>query len=101
MSDLFERLFPSGIGASGIGAHTFRAAIGDYAAGYTTKTQIIGFFALDSEAQTDLTVLCNAIDSKTPLEKAGFLLELHDVLMLADVEAKYTTKSDFRNRLGL
>lgn len=102
MADLFDRLFPQGEDRSGkIAVHTFRAALGDYAAGNTTRTEIVNYFGLDAEAQTDLDVLLAAIDGKTALGKAGFLIELHDVMMIAEAGAKYTTKAAFRARLGI
>ncbi|KPL05617.1 hypothetical protein AMJ85_11610 [candidate division BRC1 bacterium SM23_51] len=102
MADLFDRLFPSGEEPSDkIPVHAFRAAMGDYAAGYTTRSEIISYWSLDSEAQTDLDVLLAEINASTPLEKAFFLLQLHDVMMIAEQGAKYTTKAAFRDRLGL
>jgi hypothetical protein len=101
MADLFERLYPTGQGESSIGVHYLRAALGDYATGNTTKAQIVSAFSLDSEAEADLTVLCNAIDSKAALGKAAFLLELHDVMMIAESGLKYATKAAFKTRMGL
>jgi hypothetical protein len=101
MADLFDRLFPTEPGVHNIPVHYFRAALGDYATGNTTRAEIITHWELDADAQTDLNALCDAIDAKTALGKAAFLLELHDVMMIAEAGAKYTTKSSFRTRLGL
>jgi len=101
MADLFDRLYLSSPNDASIGVHYFRAAMGDYATGHSTRQEIIGHWALDAEAQADLNVLCDHVDSLSVLGKAGFLLELHDVLMIAEEGAKYTTKAAFRARLGL
>lgn len=99
MADLFDRIFDDD--ETKIAIHSFRAALGDYSTGDTTRTEIVNYWTLDSEAQIDLDVLLAAIDSKTDLQKAQFLLELHDVLMIAEEGAKYTTKATFKVRLGL
>jgi len=101
MADLFERLFPSSAEQDNIPVHTFRAAMGDYAAGYTSRNEIVACWDLDIEAQADLDVLLSKINGLTALGKAAFLLELHDVMMIAEAGAKYTTKATFRVRLGL
>lgn len=101
MADLFERLFPDDPREPNIPIHTFRAALGDYAAGHTTRTEIVTFWELDDEAQIDLDVLLTNLDGLTGTQRALFLLQLHDVLMIAETGAKYTTKQTFRERLGL
>jgi len=101
MADLFDRLFPTDPDEENVAIHSFRAAMGDYAAGYTTRAEITNYWGLDTDAQADLNVLCDALDGMAALPKAGFLLELHDVLMIAEEGAKYTTKAEFRTRLGL
>ena len=102
MADLFDRLFPDDPAVENIAVHYFFSALVDYAAGETTRAQIITFWALDAEAQTDLNTLCDAIDAKpTTTEKMVFGTELHAVLMFAEAGAKYTTKTAFKTRLGL
>ena len=98
MADLYDRLF---VEDDNIAVHSFRAAVGDYAAGHTTRAQIVGYWSLDTEAQTDLDVLLAEIDAGTNLQKALFLLQLHDVLMITEEGAKYQTKAEFVARLGL
>jgi len=100
MADLFDRLFP-GPHEPNISVHAFRAALGDYTTGYTSRAEIIAYWDLDSEAQADLNAVCDAIDGKTALGKAAFLIELHDVMLIAQAGAKYTTKAAFRTRMGL
>ena len=100
MADLFDRLFVVD-DATQIPVHLFHAAITDYAGGETTRTQMIAFFALDSEAQSDLTTLCDAIDALSVAEKVRFAVELHAVSLMAEAGAKYTAKSAFKTRLGL
>lgn len=101
MADLFDRLFPTGEGAN-IPIHEFVAALTDYAAGETTKTQIINYYGLDTDAQTDLTALTDAIDALTgKTNKVAFILELDAVMLMAAHGAKYTTKSAFKTRMGL
>lgn len=102
MADLFDRLFPTSPTNDKIAVHYFRAAISDYVAGYTTQNQIITAFGLDTDAQADLTVLCNAVDALTTVtEKMRWLIELHDVMMIAESGLKYSTKSAFKTRMGL
>jgi len=101
MADLFDRLFP-GPDTENIAVHYFFAALVDYAAGETTRAQIIAYWSLDADAQVDLNVLCNAIDAlDTSIAKVAFGTELHAVLMFAEAGAKYNTKATFRARLGL
>jgi len=101
MTDLYERLFEPEEGVENIAVHYFRAALGDYATGNTTRAEIVGYWSLDTEAQTDLDVLLIRIDAAPNLGKAIFLLELHDVLMITEAGAKYQTKALFRTRMGL
>jgi uncharacterized membrane protein len=101
MTDLYERLFDPVEGEENVAVHYFRAALGDYATGNTTRTEIVNYWSLDTEAQTDLDVLLGEIDSSNALQKAVFLLELHDVLMITEAGAKYQTKDLFKARLGL
>lgn len=101
MTDLFDRLFPMGNEAN-IPGHYFRASVGDYVSGNTTRQEIINYWSLDSEAQADLNVLLDAVDGiGGSAGKARFLLELHDVLMISEAGAKYTTKASFKTRMGL
>ena len=101
MLDLFDRLYPGGEGKSSIGVHYFRAALGDYAKGFTTRNKIVNAFNLDTEAQTDLDKLLAKIDSEGALGKVAFLLELHDVMMIAESGLRYSTKTAFKTRMGL
>ena len=102
MADLYDRLFVSDPAYGKITIHYFRAALGDYADGQnTTRQQIIDYWTLDAEATADLDVLLAEIDAGTALQKAAFLLRLHDVMMIAEAGAKYQTKAAFRARLGL
>ncbi len=101
MTDLYDRLFEPEEGETNIAVHYFRAALGDYTMGHTTRAEIVNYWSLDTEAQVDLDVLLAKIDSSANLGKAVFLLELHDVLMITEAGAKYQTKASFRTRLGL
>lgn len=102
MPDLFDRLFPSDPGEDNIAVHYLFSALVDYAAGETTRTQIVNYWSLDADAQADLNVLCDAIDALgTPTAKMAWGTEFHAVLMFAEAEAKYNTKAAFRTRLGL
>lgn len=102
MADLFDRLFPSDPDVDNIAVHYFFSALVDYGAGETTRTQIINYWSLDTEAQADLNVLCNHVDGLSGVTaKMAFGTELHAVLMFAEAGAKYNTKSTFRARLGL
>ena len=102
MADLFDRLFPAEANTENIPVHYFFAALVDYAAGETTRQQMINYWAMDSEAQADLNALCDHIDGLSGLgAKLTFALELHAVFMFAEAGAKYTSKVDFRTRLGI
>lgn len=103
MADLFDRLFPDEeSGVDKIGVHAFIGAITDYIAGETSKNQIIAAWSLDSEAQIDLTALCNHIDGLgSKADKVIFTLEFDGVMLLAEARLKYTTKAAFKTRLGL
>jgi hypothetical protein len=102
MADLFDRLFSPDPDVGNIAVHSFHAAIVDYGAGETTRQQIIDYWALDSEAQTDLGALCDAIDALVgKVEKLTFGAELHAVMLMTEQGAKYTSKTAFKTRLGL
>jgi len=102
MADLFERLFPASPEDENIAVHYLHAALTDYAAGYTTRQEMINYWSLDASAQADLNALCNALDALgTVVDIVRWLIEFHCVLMFAEAGAKYTTKSAFRDRLGL
>ncbi len=100
MADLFDRLYPEE--GENIAVHYFFAALVDYAAGQTTRQQIVDYWDLDAEAQADLDTLCDHIDGLgSATAKMAFGVELHAVLMFAEAGAKYTTKATFKARLGL
>ena len=114
MTDLFDRLFPGDSAVENIGVHVFHAAIVDYIAGHTTRNQIVGVWALDTEATTDLDVLLAAVDALDPedpedpvqvvmslVSKLQFITEMDTVNKLAEDDLKYNTKSAYRTRLGL
>ena len=104
MTDLFERLFPRLAGIEdleNISIHSFRAALGDYATGNTTRAQIVNYWSLDTDAQTDLDVLLAEIDAGNSAARVRFLVELHDVMLITEEGAKYQTKAEFRTRMGL
>ena len=100
MTDLYDRLFDREE-PNPIAVHSFRAALGDYAAGHTSRGEIVGYWSLDAEAQTGLDILLAEIDGGTALDKAIFLLQLHDVMLLTEEGAKYQTKAEFATRMGL
>jgi hypothetical protein len=102
MADLFDRLFPADASEKNISAHYFFSALVDYAAGETTRQQIIDWWTLDTDAQADLNALCDQIDAISgATNKMAWGTELHAVLMFVEAGAKYTTKAAFRTRLGL
>ena len=103
MADLYDRLFPAEVDPiePRIAVHYFRAALGDYARGFTTRAQIVGYWSLDAEAQVDLDVLLARIDGGNASQVVIFLLELHDVLMITEAGARYQTKALFKTRMGL
>jgi hypothetical protein len=102
MTDLFDRLYPTDPSEENISVHYLFAALVDYAMGETTRQQIIDYWLLDTEAQADLDILCDAIDAlSSTVAKLSFATELHAVMQLAEGGAKYNTKSAFATRLGL
>jgi hypothetical protein len=102
MADLFDRLFSDDPEIGNIAVHSFHAAVVDYGAGETTRQQIIDYWDLDTEAQSDLSTLCDVIDALSgKVEKLTFGTELHAVCLMVEQGAKYTTKTTFRTRLGL
>jgi hypothetical protein len=102
MTDLFDRLYPTDPSEENIAVHYFFAALVDYAMGYTTRAQIVNYWSLDTDAEADLDVLCDAIDALSgSIAKLSYATELHSVMMFAAAGAKYTTKATFAARLGL
>lgn len=102
MTDLFDRLYPPTIGTDNIAGHRFFAAMTDYAAGFTTRQEMINFWSLDAEAQVDLNALCDDLDAQSTVSgKMRWLQELHAVMMIAESGIKYATKSEFRTRIGI
>lgn len=101
MADLFDRLFPASPGEDNIAVHYFWASIVDYTAGETSRAEIIAYWNLDAEAQTDLGVLCDALDGMSVAQEVVFLQNFHAVMNIAEGGAKYATKAAFRARLGL
>lgn len=101
MTNLYERLFPDD-GADNIPIHAFHAAIVDYMAGHTTRTQIVNAWALDAEAQADLDVLLAAVNALPALnDKLRFITEMDAVNKLAAADLKYNTRAAYATRLGL
>jgi hypothetical protein len=93
MADLYDRLYPGG-DVENVPVHAFHAAIVDYAAGETTRTQIVAVWGLDAEAEGDLDTLCDAVDALGSGDaKVRFAVELHAVMVLAE--------GAFAARLGL
>ena len=102
MADLFERLFPAGSEVENIAIHSFHAAVVDYIAGETTRAQIVSYWSLDSEAETDLDNFLDAADALSGItNKLAFAAELDAVMKMGEEGAKYTTKLEFKTRLGL
>lgn len=102
MTDLFDRLFPANSDEANIPIHAFHAAVVDYIAGETTRNQIISYWSLDTDAQTDLNNFLDAVDGISgATNKLAFAAELDCVMKLTEEGAKYTTKAEFKTRLGL
>jgi hypothetical protein len=101
MADLFDRLFGTGEGEGDVPVHGFAAALIDYAAGETSRAQIVGYWGLDASAEADLDVLCDAIDGMAAAARVQFCVEFHAVAMIAEIGVKYETKGTFAARLGL
>lgn len=101
MTDLYDRLFPTD-NSENISVHAFHAAIVDYMAGETVRSQIISTWSLDAEATADLDILLAAVDALNKIEdKLKFIGGMDAVNILAAEGLKYTTKSSYRTRLNL
>lgn len=108
MTDLFDRMFPDPDDQTTqkIPIHPFRAGLDDYAAGYTTRAQIIAGFNMDAEATADLDVLLGQINTilggpNPVVNVMRWMQEFESVCRLCEDDLKYTTKGDFATRLGL
>ena len=99
MYNLFQRLFISSTAYEKIAVHAFYSALVDFAAGYTTKAQIITVFILDATAEANLDSLIAAYQVST--DKNQWLQELHAVMCLAEAELKYNSGPAFAARMGL
>lgn len=105
MADLFDRFTADALldetpSEKRIPGHTWPAVMNEYRQGEATRQQIINFFDLDSEAQTDLNALCDHMDAMNAMQKASFIFDLEYVLILMDQGMRYTTKSELKTRLG-
>ena len=102
MPNLYERLFPDDNLGNNISVHLFTAAVVDYAAGQTTRQEIITHFALDASAQTDLTALLDTLDAQGgTANKLLWIIQFDSVNIMAEQRAKYRTRAAYAQRLGI
>lgn len=100
--NLYEKLFSQDDEVVRIGCHLFEAAMVEYMRENISKNQMISAWTLDSEAESDLTIILAAVDGLTSiLEKLTFLQELSAVNILAEAGLMYTTRLAWATRLGL
>ena len=85
-----------------IGGHMMDAVLVDYAEGASSRAQIITALELGTEAITDLDVILAEIDAAgTVVGKLRFAANFGAVVVIAQAGLRYTTKSEFKTRLGL
>jgi hypothetical protein len=101
MATLFERMFPEGIEIEKIPVHYLRSALGEYTRGKITLAEIVSHWTLDAATEKELKFLTDKLDGLTKTEQAEFLVELHDVFMLAEAGIKAKNQTDFDKRLDL
>lgn len=77
-------------------------AMVDYAAGQTTRNQIVAAFSMTVEQTTDLDALLAEIDARaTPEAKMIYIAQFEAVMEIALLGLKYTDKPSFKTRLGI
>lgn len=84
-----------------IPVYYFAAAVGEWARGRTTRTQIIQTFGLRAEDEADLDALVAKVQGMSVEERFKYRTELLDVLALAEGGIAYTTPAQIRARLGI
>lgn len=107
--DLFDTIINPDFDAQGnlispgnITSRMLYVAMVDYAAGETTRNQIVAAFSLTPEQTTDLDALLAHIDAAaTPAAKVVFILQFEAVMEIALLGLKYTDKPSFKARLGI
>lgn len=77
-------------------------AMVDYAAGQTTRNQIVAAMSLTAEQTADLDALLAQVDAMPNIvAKMAFLLQFEAVMEIAMLGYKYTDKLSFKTRLGI
>ena len=106
MADLLDHFLPTA-GASGfpekIAIHMFGYALVDYSYGKTTQNQMEVFFDLSDPAEINqLTAVLDEIDSSGNVaSKVRKAREWEAVLGITESGAKYQTKAEIIERMGL
>lgn len=96
---IYERITASDEGDDKIAVHTFSTALRELSRGAVTKQQVVNEFSLDSAAEAELDAIIDKyLALATDLEKADFLVKIHDVFVL--VEAGFYNKSKAKTELG-
>ena len=102
MAYLYERFFPVDDSIERLPVHAFVAMLAEYARGKKTEEDIINTFTLDTETQSDLSVMISDIDAySVDGDKMLYIRGIRDVLYLAEIGTAYNTQTEFNDRLGL
>ena len=107
--DLFDTIINPDFDANGqlispgnITSRILYVAMVDYAAGQTTRNQIVAAFSLTPEQTTDLDALLAQINARPTAEgKMVFIGQFEAVMEIALLGLKYTDKASFKTRLGI
>jgi len=78
--------------------HSFTSAMDEWARGFLTAQEVIGFFDLDASEQTQAQSLVSIYNQAT--DKVRFMRVFKDCLYLAEQELAYTTQAEFVQRLN-
>jgi hypothetical protein len=100
MTDLYDRLFPqfpSEKKGEKIAHSVFGAALLDFLQGWSSREVIVHTFHLDERAAQDLDEVLAVLT----LRGMDWLTTFQAVCFLAETNLDYTTKADFKARLGL
>lgn len=79
----------------------FVAALGEWARGRATRTDIVQAFGLRPVDEVDLDLIVGLVTSMPVEERFKFRTELLDILLLAEDGTGYQSATAVRNRLGI
>jgi hypothetical protein len=84
-----------------LAVHTFYAALAEFAAGEVTRAQIVSYFNLSAEDETELDFLIAAYTNAPNNRKQEFLEFIHRLFMLAEERTPgYQTNAEITARIN-